>query len=175
MRIRNRSSTTQTFRICCPYTIIAAILIMIGVPLVGAEEAHEKEEHAFHRHHVALTVGNTQNDGSENGLSVGVDYAYRFNSWMSLGGLAEYAGGDFKHLLLLAGAALHPYKNWVLVVAGGTEVHKDHDDHEADKLERDWIIRTGLAYQFPISDQWTINNRQSNRQGVCCFETEYNF
>ena len=156
MEKKTRPSATQTILICRACTILAVLLAMICVPLAVAEEAHEKEGHRFHRHHVALTVGNTQTDGSENGLTVGVDYGYRFNRWLGLGGIAEYTGGDFKHLLFLAGASLHPYKNWVLVAAGGTEVHKDHDDHEENNLERDWVIRTGVNYQFPVSDRWTI-------------------
>ena len=31
-----------------------------------AEEAHEGAAHSFHRHHAALFIGNTQNDGSKN-------------------------------------------------------------------------------------------------------------
>jgi hypothetical protein len=94
-------------------------------PLADAEETHQKHAHEFQRHHAAPIVGNTSNDGSKNGLSVGIDHAYRFNRWLGLGGIAKYGGGDFKHLLLLAGASIHPYKNWVLVVMGGTEFTKN--------------------------------------------------
>ena len=138
------------------YLTIAILLTITNAPLADAEEIREKQTHEFHRNHAALIIGNTQNDGSKNGLSVGIDYAYRFNRWLGLGGVAEYAGGDFKHLLLLAGASIHPYKNWVLVVLGGTEVHKEHGANEEDKRERDWVIRTGIAYQFPIAENWTI-------------------
>lgn len=138
------------------YLTIAILLTITIAPLADAEESREKKTHEFHRNHAALIVGNTQNDGSENGLSVGIDYAYRLNRWLGLGGVAEYAGGDFKHLLLLAGASIHPYKNWVLGVLGGTEVYKEQDEHEEDKRRRDWVIRIGIAYQFPFAENWTI-------------------
>jgi hypothetical protein len=138
------------------YLTLAILFTIAIASLADAEEAHERHAHEFHRHHAALIVGNTQNDGSKNGLSVGIDYAYRFNRWLGLGGIAEYAGGDFEHVLLLAGASIHPYKNWVLVVMGGTEVHNEHDEHEEDKRKGEWVVRTGIAYQFPIAENWTI-------------------
>jgi hypothetical protein len=126
-----------------------------------ADEAHQKSAHKeglheFHRHHVALLLGNTQSEDSSNGPSIGVDYEYRFNKWLGIGGLAEYAGGDFDHLLLIVPLYIHPYKGWLFNVAMGMEVHKDHEDHEEDKKKRDWIVRTGVAYQFPIGTRYTI-------------------
>lgn len=138
------------------FSIIVISSAMVTTNPVEAEELHEKNEHEFHRHHTALVISNTQNDENDNGLSVGIDYAYRLKHWLGLGGILEYAGGDFEHLLLLAGASIHPYKNWVLLAAGGAEIHKEHDDHEEDTPKREWVIRTGVAYQFPISDKWTI-------------------
>ena len=156
METRARSHTGLTSCLPAPYTLIAILIALFFAPLVGAEEAPSTGEHAFHRHHAALIVGNTQNDGSENGFSVGIDYAYRINHWLGLGGIAEYAGGNFEHFLLLAGASIRPYKNWVLIAAGGAEVHKEHADHEEDTPKREWVIRTGVAYQFPLAGNWTI-------------------
>jgi hypothetical protein len=137
--------------------LIITLLITLAIsPVAGAEEAHEEGSHEFHRHHMALILGNTQNDGSESGLSVGLDYEYRFNKWMGTGGLAEYAGGDFKHLLLFVPLYIHPYKDWLFVVAGGTEIHKEHEGHDEDKRTRDWVVRTGVAYHFPFGEKYTI-------------------
>ena len=151
-----RSRTAQNFRLYLQYAIVAVLSAMFFAPLVVAEEEHSKSEHAFHRHHAALIVGSTLNDGNENGFTVGIDYAYRIERWLGLGGIVEYAGGDFEHLLLLAGASIRPYSNWVLIAAAGTEVHQAHDDPKEDKREREWVIRTGVAYQFPLADSWTI-------------------
>jgi hypothetical protein len=156
MKTRTKFHTAQAFGRYLPYTIIAILSAMLFAPLVVAEEMHNKSEHEFHRHHAALIVGNTQNDGNENGLSIGIDYEYRINQWVGLGGLVEYAGGDFEHLLLAVPIFIHPHSNWLLKLAGGAEIHNAHGDHEEDKREREWIIRTGIAYQFPLADNWTI-------------------
>ena len=96
----------------------------------------EGAAHSFHRHHAALFIGNTQDDGSKRGLSVGMEYEYRINQWVGLGGMVEYAGGDFEHLLIAVPLFIHPYKDWNFGVAAGTEIHKEHGDHEEDKRER---------------------------------------
>ena len=70
--------------------------------------------------------------------------------------LVEYAGGDFEHLLLFAPLYIHPYKNWLFVIAGGTEVHKENEEHGEDKRTRNWVVRTGVAYQFPFGERYTI-------------------
>ena len=156
MKSLSRYIIGQAIRKCHLYLIITFLLNVAFSSVAVADEAHEEAAHEFHRHHMALILGNTQNDGSENGLSVGLDYEYRFNNWLGLGGLAEYAGGDFKHLLLFVPLYIHPYKNWLFVVAGGTEVHKEHEGHGEDKRTRDWVVRTGVAYQFPFGERYTI-------------------
>jgi hypothetical protein len=140
--------------------IAMAFLVTIS-PMAIADDAHEEgahEEgtHEFHRHHMALLVGNTHSDKSDYGPAFGLDYEYRFNKWLGIGGLIEYAGGDFDHLLLVAPLYIHPYKGWLLNVAPGTDIHKEHEDHGKEEKTRDWIVRTGVAYQFPIGDSYTI-------------------
>ena len=130
MKSLSRYIIGQAIRKCHLYLIITILLTVAFSSVAVADEAHEEAEHEFHRHHMALILGNTQNDGSENGLSVGLDYEYRFNKWLGLGGLAEYAGG--------------------------TEVHKEHEGHGEDKRTRDWVVRTGVAYQFPFGERYTI-------------------
>ena len=151
-----RFITKKTVHSCCLFVVIAMIITVAFSPLANAEEAHQKEAHAFHRHHTALFLGNTQDDGSEYGLSFGLEYEYRFNHWLGLGGLVEYAGGDFEHLLLAVPLYIHPYKQWLLVLAGGAEIYNEHEEHQGDKREREWVVRTGVAYQFPIEDKWSI-------------------
>lgn len=146
----------KTPRKYCLYVIITSVFIVAFVPVVFAGEAHKEGSHEFHRHHMAIILGNTQNEDGDNGLSVSVDYEYRINNWLGIGGLAEYAGGDFEHLLLIVPLYIHPYKGWLLNVSFGTEIHKEHEDHEEDKRTRDWIVRTGVAYQFPFGERYSI-------------------
>jgi len=151
-----KSIISPTFKKGHLFLIVASFLFFAWSPVVVAEEAHEEGSHEFHRHHIALIAGNTQNEDSKNGLSVGVDYEYRINKWLGIGGLVEYTGGDFEHLLLIAPLYIHPYKGWLFNVSPGTEIHKEHGDHEEDKKTRDWIVRTGVAYQFPFGKRYTI-------------------
>jgi hypothetical protein len=136
--------------------MIATLISSAFVPIAFAGEAHKEGPHEFHRHHMALLLGNTQSEDGENGLSVGVDYEYRINRWLGIGGLVEYSAGDFEHLLLIAPLFIHPYKGWLLNVSLGAEVHKEHGDHEGEKRTRDWIVRTGVAYQFHVGERYSI-------------------
>ena len=129
------------------------LLIMMAPGTAPAEEAHEGAAHSFHRHHAALFIGNTQNDGSEHGLSVGMEYEYRINQWLGLGGLVEYAAGDFEHLLIAVPLFIHPYEDWLFMVAAGTEIHKEDEEN---KRKRDWLIRTGVGYQFQFGEKYSI-------------------
>ena len=129
------------------------LLIMMAPGTAPAEEEHEGAAHSFHRHHAALFIGNTQNDGSEHGLSVGMEYEYRINQWLGLGGLVEYAAGDFEHLLIAVPLFIHPYEDWLFVVAAGTEIHKDEEEN---KGKRDWLVRTSVGYQFQFGEKYSI-------------------
>ena len=132
----------------------AIVLLIIMAPgTAPAEEEHEGAAHSFHRHHAALFIGNTQNDGSEHGLSVGMEYEYRINQWLGLGGLVEYAAGDFEHLLIAVPLFIHPYEDWLFVVAAGTEIHKDEEEN---KGKRDWLVRTSVGYQFQFGEKYSI-------------------
>lgn len=133
--------------------IVASFLFMVWSPVSVAEEAHEGAAHSFHRHHAALFIGNTQNDGSEHGLSVGMEYEYRINQWLGLGGVLEYAAGDFEHLLIAVPLFIHPYEDWLFSVGAGTEIHKNEEEN---KRKRDWLIRTSVGYQFQFGEKYSI-------------------
>ena len=136
------------------FLLIAIVLLIMTAPgTAPAEEEHEGAAHSFHRHHAALFIGNTQNDGSEHGLSVGMEYEYRINQWLGLGGLVEYAAGDFEHLLIAVPLFIHPYEDWLFVVAAGTEIHKDEEEN---KGKRDWLVRTSVGYQFQFGEKYSI-------------------
>ena len=136
--------------------IIACLFTMFLASAAVAEESHETDEHAFHKHHASLIVGGVVDEHGENDLSagIGVDYEYRFNQWLGLGGLAEYAGGDFEHVLLGIPLFIHPYENWRLAVAAATEVH---NDEEHDERKREWVVRAGVGYAFHVGDGYSIS------------------
>lgn len=136
------------------HLIVAIFLFVVWLPMSHAEETHEGAAHSFHRHHTALIVSNTQNDSGDHGLTLGVDYVYRFNPLLGLGGLVEYAGGDFEHLVIAVPLFISPYKNWTFVLAPGTEVY---NEGETDSKHRAWLARVGVSYQFYIGERYSIS------------------
>ena len=134
-------------------TAIVVMIFLTMAPAISAEEEHEGAD-AFHRHHAALIAGGTFDEHGGSGLSIGADYEYRFNRRWGLGGLLEYAGGDFEHVLLGIPIFFHPNEHWLLVLAPATEVHKD-EAH--DERKRDWVVRGSVAYQFHFGDGYSVS------------------
>jgi hypothetical protein len=135
--------------------IVVSFLFMVWSPASVAEEAHDGATHSLYRHHAALFIGNTQNDGSKHGLSLAMDYEYRITERLGLGGLVEYAGGDFEHYIVAIPLFIHPYGNWCLLLAAGTEIHNDNEKN--NKREEDWLVRTGVGYRFHFGEKYSIS------------------
>ena len=96
----------------CTMIGLMMILLVLLVPVkIPAEEAGHgsKEKGLENRHGIELFLGNTNHD-EENGITVGLGYEYRLNQLFGIGGIVEYAGVDFKELLVIAPLYLHPYK-----------------------------------------------------------------
>jgi hypothetical protein len=108
---------------------IALMIFLAMAPAIRAEEEHKGAD-AFHRHHTALIIGGTFDEHGGSGPSLGADYEYRFNRRWGLGGLLEYAGGDFEHVLLGIPIFFHPNEHWLLALVPATEIHKgeEHDE-----------------------------------------------
>ena len=120
--------------------------LVMPLQVLAAEEAHEehKESH-YHRHHVGLFLGNTQ-DEHEDTFTVGLDYEYRFSQYVGIGFLGEYLGKDFREGVLLVPLFIHPYEGFRFMAAAGIKPKKDEDK---------FLWRLGIGYRFPIGD-WTI-------------------
>ena len=165
--MRPNTQYTSSDRLQCHYLcIIASLIFALSLSWAAeADEAHGEASHDFHRHHAAFIVGVTEGEDSKSGFSLGVDYEYRFSELFGLGGVVEYTGGDFDHVLLLVPVFIHPYKGWLLNVAAGAEIHEEHEEHgvhveheEDGDNERtaDWVARVGAAYQFHFGERYTI-------------------
>jgi len=128
--------------------LLCVILLIIPFVVLTIEPAYSEEsDNITHRHHVALFLGNTQ-DGSENGFSVGIDYEYRLTELFGIGGLVEYADGDFDSWVAAIPLFIHPYKGFVLLVAPGLEYEDSEDE---------FLVRTGIAYEIEFGEKWTIS------------------
>ena len=101
------------------------------------EEPEREEEEK--RNSIALFVGNTHADG-ENGFTLGLDYSYRFNRRISLGGMVDYAGRDFRSFIVGVPIFLHATERLIFELAPGIE-HADGENHA--------LVRLGGLYKFP--------------------------
>jgi hypothetical protein len=99
------------------------VIALLFYALATAEEpasTADKEAVDF-RNKVSLFGGMTQ-DGSDHGASVGLEYEYRLGPYLGIGGLAEYAGGDFDSWVLGVPFFIHPYAGWIAWLAPGAEL-----------------------------------------------------
>jgi hypothetical protein len=129
--------------------VVSAVVSFLSLHAAVAEETaeHAGARH-YHRHHVGLFLGNTQ-DGGEHGFTGSLDYEYRLHELFGIGVLAEYAAGDFENWVFGVPLILHPYKGWTLKLVPGVEYEEETDTSE-------FLVRTGIAYVFEISDRWTL-------------------
>ena len=137
----------------CTMIGLMMILLLLLVPVkIPAEEAGHgsKEKELEHRHLIALFIGDTH-EKEENGITVGLGYEYRLNELFGIGGVVEYAGVDFKELIVIAPLYLHPYKGWLFVVAPGVAIPKKHS---VDVVK--FLFRVGAAYEFEIGEKWAL-------------------
>lgn len=124
---------------------MTVLLIAFGLGRADAEDQHIAHEE-FHRHHVGLLLGNTE-EGHENGFTIGADYEYRLKELVGLGGVTEYIGGDFYSFVLAGLVFIHPYKNLRFVLGPGFE-NRDS--------ESKFLLRAGIGYRFHVGKAWTI-------------------
>jgi len=140
-----------------PYANLIPVFVIIVAlmfpSMAVAEEEHAGSDHSLHKHHVALFLGNTQDEHGDSGISVGVDYEHRINKWLGVGGFVEYAGGDLENLRIGIPLFIHPYKEWRLLAAIGGEIYKDQVSNEKD---RGFVFRTGVGYLFPVGKDITV-------------------
>ena len=122
---------------------ILMVLTSNGVCDELESKAHEEKEY---RKGIALFGGNTQ-DGSENGASIGLEYLYRISPHFSIGGLGEYAGGDFDSWVIGIPLYVRPYAGLYFRLAPGLEF---------EDSETDFLFRTGLGYEFELSPGWLL-------------------
>ena len=120
-----------------------------------AETSHashdESGPHApHHRHHLSAFAGGgfRPHDGPlESGFVIGLDYQYRFTSWLSTGALVEAATGDLRELVVIAPITVKPWRGLNLVVGPGAELRRD------DPAE--FLFRIGAIYLWQV-DHFTV-------------------
>jgi len=132
------------------YWILLLLCIMLCtlLPLTAAAEDSPAgtSEEAGGGQRLSMFVGNTQ-DGSEIGLSVGLEYEYRWTRQFGVGALAEYAGGDFDSWVVGIPFFIHPHAGWFVRLAPGIE---------REDSENNFLFRAGVGYDFEIMPNWSL-------------------
>ena len=129
-------------------SILFCIFILVALTSSGVcdelrSKAHEEGDY---RNKVSLFGGNTQDD-SENGASIGLEYEYRINPRFGIGGLGEYAGGDFDSWVIGIPVFIHPHAGWFFRLAPGLEF---------EDSETSFLFRAGLGYEFELMPRWSL-------------------
>jgi hypothetical protein len=130
-------------------SLLYCIFILVALTSSGVcdeleSKAHEEKDY---RNVIALFGGNTQ-DGSENGASIGLEYVYRISPLFSIGGLGEYAGGDFNSWVIGIPLYIRPYAGWFFRLAPGLEF---------EDSETNFLFRVGLGYEFELMPRWLLS------------------
>jgi hypothetical protein len=101
MFILSRFKWIQLCMLIAPFVFVSLGVAADAEKQAGAEESDLQNK-------ISFFGGNTQ-DGSENGVSVGLEYEYAMTRYFGVGGLLEYAGGDFDAWVLGVPIFVHPY------------------------------------------------------------------
>ncbi|MFC1581075.1 hypothetical protein ACFL4N_09250 [Thermodesulfobacteriota bacterium] len=129
----------------CWMLLLTVLVISVWLSHAAAEDGHV-DHGDFHRHHMGLFLGNTQED-HEDGITVAADYEYRLTKQVGLGGIAEYIGGDFDAMVFAGLFYVHPYKGLRLVLGPGLETGGS---------ETKYFFRAGVGYRFHVGKGWSI-------------------
>jgi hypothetical protein len=124
--------------------IVLFLLLITG--LVVISDAVAESESIEFPNKLSLFGGVTQ-ESSEIGASLGLEYEYRLNQLWGIGGLVEYAGGDFDVWVLGIPAFIHPYAGWFIRLAPGLEI---------EESESSFLFRAGVGYDFELLPRWSL-------------------
>lgn len=133
------------------YQALLAAALMHGIAVsVLASESEGAEAGVHERHEVGVFLGAAirDEDETESGFALGVEYQYRLARLIGVGALVEVATGELRDVLLIAPLSLHPWRGLRLVVAPGVEI--------PDEGSAEFALRFGAGYKFPIGERFTI-------------------
>ncbi|MEO1028577.1 MAG: hypothetical protein AAFX02_05910 [Pseudomonadota bacterium] len=128
--------------------IFSVLLIALACVPGHAKAQIDVEFDEERRHHLSAVFGGTTLlDAEETAFTLGIDYEYRINELIGVGGVVEYAFGDIEATTLLAVADIHLWKGLAVQVGPGVEWIND---------ETFAIGRVGLLYEIELEHHFTI-------------------
>ncbi len=121
-------------------------LLLLSVGMLFPMISSASEEGHDHRHHVAVFVGATHAEGTDE-PTLGAHYEYLLTPKIGVGALVDHAGGDLDATIVAGALSFHPHKGLILIAAAGNE-NTDHGD--------EFIARAGIGYEFELRGGWSL-------------------
>jgi hypothetical protein len=122
-----------------PVRIVVFLILAVTSAAASAQSPTDNRDSA------SLFLGNTQ-DGSSHGFTMAIEYEHKLTNLIGIGGLFEYAGGDFDIVKLGVPVTFHPLAGWVFRAAPGVRFNSGTD----------LLFRAGVGYDFKIAPRWSI-------------------
>jgi hypothetical protein len=116
------------------------LVLIFCFPLVGFSQESSSADGEESKNEISLFLGGTTSE-DKTAFAIGVDYQYRIKKWVGIGGLVDYAMGDFKSTLVGIPLFLHA-SDFEFTIAPAVEF-SDGDAAIA--------LRLGAAYEFKTS------------------------
>lgn len=123
--------------------------LIFACSAINANESsteHETHHMPHGRHHLSVFLGATNLEGTT-AFTQGIDYEYRVNEVLGLGGVAEFAMGDIDATTLLAVADIHFDNGLIVQVGPGFEFGEEEDI---------FVARVGALYEFEFG-KYTVS------------------
>lgn len=85
------------------------VCAMSFASVTAAQEVNQYTPHYIKHgpNHLSVIIGGTESDEDGTEFTIGLDYEYRVNELIGLGGVVEYATGDYDATTLLGVADIH--------------------------------------------------------------------
>lgn len=103
--------TTETYSL---KQFRVAFLCMLGLVFISddlrAQIDTDKATHHSNHYHLSAFAGFTTDSKGKNGYKLGLEYEYRLNEHIGLGGTFDFTGADFNIFALSVGADFYPFK-----------------------------------------------------------------
>jgi len=130
-----------------------AFILFVSIVSGTASAQIDVEYNEYRPHHLSLFIGGTHIDaGDETAFTFGVDYEYRLNKLIGVGGVAEHAVGGIDATSLLAVADIHLWRGLALQLGPGVEFVDEEDGSETFA-----IGRIGMLYELEFVEGFTLS------------------
>ena len=117
-------------------------------PTEGGELGEEEERWKTHPHHLSFLPAWTFAEDGESAFTIGLDYEYRVNSFLGLGGVVEYAFDPLDTTTILFVADLHLTNSLVIQTGPGFVIEEE---------ENLFTYRIGLLYEFEFPNNLSFS------------------